>query len=384
MGGFVQVGAHGTGKLIAPVDHYVTRLKLVTPGLGTIVLTKEEHGSLFDLAKVGLGCLGVVVEVTMECIPSHQLLEHTFVITREEARKQKDALLKNHKHMRMMWIPYTDAVIVVTNDPEDQVPKTVPRSSDSNETPKERMAPLTNLLAKLHKERGTSYESDLVDGMGFGEIRDALLAFDPLDIDHVKRCNQAEAEFWSKNEGYQTKPSDQLLQFDCGGQQWVFEVCFPTGTQEENNENDIVFMEKLLDGIEKNRIPAHSPIEQRWSASSSSTMSPAHGPENGLHCWVGIINYLPSDDVDQRNAITEMFTGTYSDLVRSVGRPMGVVSHWAKLEKPKSVSKAVDLKLLYQDRFPVTEFNRARALFDPKNILSNPLLNQVFGTPPST
>ena len=120
------------------------------------------------------------------------------------------------------------------------------------------------------------------------------------------------------------------------------------------------------------------------SASSSSTMSPAHGPENGLHCWVGIINYLPSDDVDQRNAITEMFTGTYSDLVRSVGRPMGVVSHWAKLEKPKSVSKAVDLKLLYQDRFPVTEFNRARALFDPKNILSNPLLNQVFGTPPST
>ena len=384
MGGFVQVGAHGTGKLIAPVDHYVTRLKLVTPGLGTIVLTKEEHGGLFDLAKVGLGCLGVVVEVTMECIPSHQLLEHTFVITREEARKQKDALLKNHKHMRMMWIPYTDAVIVVTNDPEDQVPKTVPRSSDSNETPKERMAPLTNLLAKLHKERGTSYESDLVDGMGFGEIRDALLAFDPLDIDHVKRCNQAEAEFWSKNEGYQTKPSDQLLQFDCGGQQWVFEVCFPTGTQEENNENDIVFMEKLLDGIEKNGIPAHSPIEQRWSASSSSTMSPAHGPENGLHCWVGIINYLPSDDVDQRNAITEIFTGTYSDLVRSVGRPMGVVSHWAKLEKPKSVSKAVDLKLLYQDRFPVTEFNRARALFDPKNILSNPLLNQVFGTPPST
>ena len=311
-------------------------------------------------------------------------MEHTFVITREEARKQKDALLKNHKHMRMMWIPYTDAVIVVTNDPEDQVPKTVPRSSDFNETPKERMAPLTNLLAKLHKERGISYESDLVDGMGFGEIRDALLAFDPLDVDHVKRCNQAEAEFWSKNEGYQTKPSDQLLQFDCGGQQWVFEVCFPTGTQEENNENDIVFMEELLDGIEKSGIPAHSPIEQRWSASSSSTMSPAHGPENGLHCWVGIINYLPSDDVDQRNAITEIFTGTYSDLVRSVGRPMGVVSHWAKLEKPKSVSKAVDLKLLYQDRFPVTEFNRARALFDPKNILSNPLLNQVFGTPPST
>lgn len=160
-------------------------------------------------------------------------------------------------------------------------------------------------------------------------------------------------------------------------------MCFPTGTQEENNNNDIEFMEKLLDGIEKNSIPAHSPIEQRWSASSSSTMSPAHGTENGLHCWVGIINYLPSDDVDQRKAITELFTGPYSDLVRSVGRPMGMVSHWAKLEKPKSVTRAVDLQLLYQERFPVTDFNRARAMFDPKNILANPLLNQVLGSPRS-
>ena len=47
---------------------------------------------------------------------------------------------------------------------------------------------------------------------------DALLAVDPLNLAHVKRCNEAEAEFWRRSEGYQTKPSDQLLQFDCGGQ----------------------------------------------------------------------------------------------------------------------------------------------------------------------
>ena len=137
-GGFVQVGAHGTGRLVAPVDHYVTRLKLVTPGLGTIVLSKEDDGQLFDMAKVGLGCLGVVVEVTMECIPAHQLVEHTFVLTREEAKRQKDDLLKKHKHMRYMWIPYTDAVVVVTNDPEDQVPDDVPQHSSSKMSPEEK------------------------------------------------------------------------------------------------------------------------------------------------------------------------------------------------------------------------------------------------------
>jgi hypothetical protein len=57
-------------------------------------------------------------------------------------------------------------------------------------------------------------------------LADALLAFDPLDINHVKRCNQAEAEFWASNEGYQTKASDELLQFDCGGQvsRYILEV----------------------------------------------------------------------------------------------------------------------------------------------------------------
>lgn len=218
MGGFVQVGAHGTGRLISPVDHYVTKLKIVTPGLGTIELSKHDNGALFDLAKVGLGCLGVVVEVTMECIPAHKLVEHTFTLTRQEAREQKDQLLEKHKHMRYMWIPYTDTVVVVTNDPEESVPTSVPRSQTAGGSNAERMAPLTNLLAVLHKEQGTTFESELVHGMGFGELRDALLAFDPLNIEHVKRCNQAEADFWTKNEGYQTKPSDQLLQFDCGGQ----------------------------------------------------------------------------------------------------------------------------------------------------------------------
>lgn len=218
MGGFTQVGAHGTGRLIAPVDHYVTRIKMVTPGLGTIVLSKDQNGALFELAKVAVGCLGVVVEVTMKCIPAHKLLEHTFVLTRQQAKDQLDTLLKKHKHMRYMWIPYTDTVVCVTNDPEHEVPRSVPRNKSSRASTDEKMRPLTNLLAALCTEHGKSYDAEDVRTMGFGELRDALLAFDPLDIEHVKRCNKAEAEFWKMNEGYQTKPSDQLLQFDCGGQ----------------------------------------------------------------------------------------------------------------------------------------------------------------------
>lgn len=43
-------------------------------------------------------------------------------------------------------------------------------------------------------------------------------------------CCQAEAEYWRYSEGYRIGWSDQMLGFDCGGQQWVLEVAFPTGT----------------------------------------------------------------------------------------------------------------------------------------------------------
>jgi FAD/FMN-containing dehydrogenases len=286
MGGFTQIGAHGTGAAIAPVDHYVTRLKLVTPARGTVELS-EKDGEIFHLAKVGLGCLGVVSEVTMKVVPAHNLLEHTFVITRSEAKEKLRVLLKTHKHIRYMWIPYQDAVVVVTNDEEDENSTRLVEISKQNKDGVDAFKPLRDLLLELSKDEKEPLTEDDLIGKGFGELRDSLLSFHPLRGNHVKTVNQAEAEFWKLNQGYQIRPSDELLQFDCGGQQWVFEVCFPTGTYDDNAGHDMQFMETLLDKIESGMIPAHAPIEQRWSAGSASLMSPAHGPDEGLHCWVG-------------------------------------------------------------------------------------------------
>ena len=142
-------------------------------------------------------------------------------------------------------------------------------------------------MKELSKDSKVPFTDENLEGKGFGELRDALLAFKPMNGDHVKIVNEAESKFWKMSEGWQIRPSDELLQFDCGGQQWVFEVCFPTGTYADNAGNDMKFMENLLEKIETENIPAHAPIEQRWSANSNSLMSPAHGPDGGLHCYVG-------------------------------------------------------------------------------------------------
>lgn len=404
LGGFFQVGAHGTGAAIPPVDEQVVAMKLVTPNLGTIELSHKQNPWLFRMAKVGLGALGVVTEVTIKCVERHQLVESTSVMTRAELKANHQSLLQNNKHVRYMWIPYTDAVVVVRCNPLDfhekllrrqtQPPKNLvtcqPGSEDTevNQAPvdaKHCLEPLkTLLLDKIGSKLSAAALQD-VDSLDFAGLRDKLLAQGPLDVSWVKKVNAAEAEFWRRSQGNRVDFSDRILGFECGGQQWVNEVSFPVGTLEEPNGKDLDYMAELMTLIETEGVPAPAPIEQRWTASSSAKMSPAHdknSPET-LFSWVGVIMYLPADDMDARKRVTDAFL-SYRDLCKAkLWDRYDCVVHWAKLEKPRSKEEAEDTRARLQRRFPISGFNALRTLLDPKNIMANDHIDACIGQPES-
>ena len=70
-----------------PVDAQVVGLKLVTPAGGTLDLSESSQPELFRLARVGLGALGVVTELTLQLVPSHVLVERTFTASAKEVKK---------------------------------------------------------------------------------------------------------------------------------------------------------------------------------------------------------------------------------------------------------------------------------------------------------
>lgn len=126
-----------------------------------------------------------------------------------------------------------------------------------------------------------------IDELSFTELRDKLIALDPLNKEHIVKINLAEAEFWKKSEGYRVGWSDEILGFDCGGQQWVSETCFPAGTLSKPSMKDLEYIEKLFQMIQKEEIPAPAPIEQRWTACSRSLMSPAYSSSaDDIFSWV--------------------------------------------------------------------------------------------------
>jgi len=48
--------------------------------------------------------------------------------------------------------------------------------------------------------------------------RDILLDINPLDLDHVKNVNKAEAEYWKQNQQSKIDDSINILGYDCGGE----------------------------------------------------------------------------------------------------------------------------------------------------------------------
>jgi len=387
VGGFTQVGAHGTGAAIPPVDEQVVSMRLVTPALGPITLSAKDEPELFSLARVGLGALGVVTQLTLQCVPRHQLLEHTFTTTASEVKKNHSRWLRENQHLRYMWIPYTDTVVVVRSNPVSDAAAAVQgqaaAAAAAAQNEKQRLQPLRELY--LSKVAGAS-ASD-AEHMSATMFRDALLAANPLNKDWVAAVNRAEAEYWRRSSGTRVGYSDEILGFDCGGQQWVLETAFlvaPSLSElpSRGSSRDMEYMETLLAEISRAKIPAPSPLEQRWTSGSSSALSPASGPPGSVHSWVGVIMYLPHEQ-EARDKVTAAFR-QYSQMVQDKLMPRyNAVWHWAKLEPPVPGSPGAEAELgrirkRLAARYPLKQFNQYRALLDPHNVLSNEWLERII------
>ncbi|KAG2533095.1 hypothetical protein JM18_000162 [Phytophthora kernoviae] len=369
VGGICQAGCHGTGAGIPPIDDQIVEMELVTPAKGKMTLSATKNPELFEMAKCGLGALGVVTKVTLQCVPMHCLIEKTTVMTLEEIRKNHNRWLVEYQHLRYMWIPYTDTVVVVQcRRVQGDEPINEKRFPPIKNSEKVRMEAPRKLYLKLTKGKPAPNYLD----WSFTKLRDKLLEINPLDKKHVIRVNEAEKQFWKLSEGYRVAYSDDIIGFDCGGQQLVEEVSFPcAGTL------DLDFMEQLLKRIDEEDIPAHSPIEQRWTARSTSAMSPASSSNpHQVFSWVGVILYLPTAEKKAREAIKDRFMEFYATY-RDFMEPYGATEHWAKIEWPSDVTERQKMRDRLKKRYPIEKFKKVRDEVDPHHILSNHIVDEL-------
>eukprot|EP01023_Acetabularia_acetabulum_P056256 TRINITY_DN6529_c0_g1_i10.p3 TRINITY_DN6529_c0_g1~~TRINITY_DN6529_c0_g1_i10.p3 ORF type:complete len:171 (-),score=28.76 TRINITY_DN6529_c0_g1_i10:366-878(-) len=141
------------------------------------------------------------------------------------------------------------------------------------------------------------------------------------------------------------------------------------------------------EGIKVQR--ALQPTSQCQGKKSTSPMSPVYNEEiedaqKSVYSWVGIIMYLPTDDEETRNMISDKF-GEYSRMLEMEIMPeFNATYHWAKIEVPMGGEELGYYQRMLARRYPLTRFNYLRVRLDPRNILSNRMINAGFSTPHGT
>ncbi|WP_392543141.1 D-arabinono-1,4-lactone oxidase [Oryzobacter telluris] len=114
--GAIATGTHGTGVRRQGIAAAVRGLTLVLADGSVVRCSAQEEADLFEAARVGLGALGVVVEVELQCVPAFRLhaKEGSAALSTLLPRIQEEA--DAHDHLDVHWFPHTDRCLVKRND----------------------------------------------------------------------------------------------------------------------------------------------------------------------------------------------------------------------------------------------------------------------------
>ena len=112
--GAISTGTHGTGAAHSTLASCVEAVTLVT-GLGD-VLRIDSASPLFPAARLGIGALGIMVEVTLRCVPAFTLLADERPMPLAALLAELDELIASNEHVEFYWYPYTDRAQLKRNN----------------------------------------------------------------------------------------------------------------------------------------------------------------------------------------------------------------------------------------------------------------------------
>jgi FAD/FMN-containing dehydrogenase len=118
--GAVSTGTHGTGIGLGNFATQVVALKLITMrnGTPTVLSLPEEGEELFSAARVSMGALGIITQVTLQCVPFYDVELKAYKAKFEDIATQAaiDELIATNQRVRLWWFlpPLAGAEVIVS------------------------------------------------------------------------------------------------------------------------------------------------------------------------------------------------------------------------------------------------------------------------------
>jgi L-gulono-1,4-lactone dehydrogenase len=121
--GAISTATHGTGASLRNISSQVSELTLVLADGSTLTCSQEREPEVFRAARVGLGALGVIAEVTLRCVPAFTLEGIDAPAPLDETLDRFHELSRANDHFEFLVFPHARKALTRTNNRTELPPK---------------------------------------------------------------------------------------------------------------------------------------------------------------------------------------------------------------------------------------------------------------------
>lgn len=107
LAGCLGTATHGTGAGIGCIPSFVEGLQLVTANGDIVDCSADHHSDIFEAAKVSLGALGCITQVTLQNVASYRLKRETVWREFDEIIELADQMADSNRSFEFYYIPFT-------------------------------------------------------------------------------------------------------------------------------------------------------------------------------------------------------------------------------------------------------------------------------------
>jgi L-gulono-1,4-lactone dehydrogenase len=323
LAGAISTATHGTGATLKNLPAQVDELELVTAAGEVVRANARVDADLFRAARVSVGALGVITELTIRAVPAFTLRRVDAPMPLDDVLGALDEHADGAPHFELFTFPYTRTALTRTTHRVDEPP----RPPGAARRWLEDVALANGAFAAASMVGRRAHR--LIPALNRGVTRAAGSA---VRQDRSHRCFA----------------SPRMVHFT------EMEYAIPRAAAAE-------MVRAVLAHVEDRRLPVSFPLELRFVAPDDAFLSPACGRETA---YIAVHAY--------RGMPWEWFRDVERIADAHGGRP-----HWGK----RHFQTAATLAPRYEHW---DAFQAVRARLDPDGLFTNAYVERVLGPPPAS
>lgn len=117
--GVISTGTHGTGLTLGNIGTQIITIRLVT-GTGDVISITEQEKDRLNAARHSLGALGIITQVTIQCVPDYNLEFAAYWTKFDAIVDQMETLAQQNMRVKFWWLippigPKNDIIMTTEN-----------------------------------------------------------------------------------------------------------------------------------------------------------------------------------------------------------------------------------------------------------------------------